>query len=204
MSLRGAVIGQFRRPHGWLGRLAGWIMASRPSNLERSRWTLDLLEIAPGQRVLEIGCGPGVALADCVDRVGQGRVVGVDHSEVMIAQAERRLREALAAGRVELRLGGLELLDGLAMAFDRIYSVNVMQFLPDLDDACARIHAALVPDGVAATTYQPREQTPTREAALAMAERIERAMAAAGFEEIRREELALEPAPAICVLGRRR
>jgi hypothetical protein len=51
---------QFRRPTGLLGRLAGWIMANRPSNIERNRWTVDLLNVQPSDHVLEIGFGPGL------------------------------------------------------------------------------------------------------------------------------------------------
>jgi ketosteroid isomerase-like protein len=46
---------QFRRPEGPLGRLAGWIMAARPSNRSRSRATVALLDIGAGDRVLELG-----------------------------------------------------------------------------------------------------------------------------------------------------
>ena len=58
MSLVTPVYRQFRRPTGLLGRLAGWIMANRPSNIERNRWTVDLLRVQPADHVLEIGFGP--------------------------------------------------------------------------------------------------------------------------------------------------
>ena len=54
--------GQFGNPHGPLGRLAGRIMATRGSNIERNRWTVDLLELKPHHRVLEVGYGPGLAI----------------------------------------------------------------------------------------------------------------------------------------------
>lgn len=36
---------QFHKPTGFLGRIAGWILANRPSNIERNRWTVDQLEV---------------------------------------------------------------------------------------------------------------------------------------------------------------
>ncbi len=66
MSLRKVVVEQFGKPHGFLGRMAGWIMAWRPSNRERNHWTVDLLNIQSGDRFIEIGCGPGIALEDCL------------------------------------------------------------------------------------------------------------------------------------------
>jgi len=46
--LRQNVIGQFRRPHGVLGRVAGWVMANRPSNRRRNMWTVGLLKKSGG------------------------------------------------------------------------------------------------------------------------------------------------------------
>lgn len=201
--MRDHIVPQFKRPHGVLGRLAGTIMANRPSNRARNSWTVGLLECRPDDSVLEIGCGPGLALESCLKALPAGRVVGIDHSEAMIGQSGRRLRAALRDGRLELRVGGLELLSGWERTFDRVFSVNVVQFLPDTDDAFARLYAALKPGGRAATTYMPRSRNPTRDDALRMAERVARAKEAVRFEEIRVEELPLGTVPALCVLGER-
>ena len=65
---------QFRRPRGPLGRVAGRIMAQRSSNVERSRWTVERLELNTDARVLELGYGPGLgieaALQRWQDRIG--------------------------------------------------------------------------------------------------------------------------------------
>lgn len=73
MSLRSIVVGQFRRPHGPLGHLAGLVMARRPSNREHNRWTVNLLALEPHYNVLKIGCGPGLALKACATEVTDGR-----------------------------------------------------------------------------------------------------------------------------------
>lgn len=70
--------------------MVGWIMGRRSSNVQRSRWAVELLGIKPTDRVIELGCGPGVAIAALASQASQGLVVGVDHSEVMIRQASRR------------------------------------------------------------------------------------------------------------------
>jgi len=58
MSIVATVYRQFHKPTRFLGRVAGWIMANRPSNIERNRWTVDLLNVQPSDHVLEIGFGP--------------------------------------------------------------------------------------------------------------------------------------------------
>ena len=62
MSARKNPISQFKRPRGPLGRLAGWIMANRPSSRLRNTRTVDLLDLRLDDRILEEGYGPGLAL----------------------------------------------------------------------------------------------------------------------------------------------
>ena len=58
------VIGQAHHPRGAAGRVTAWEMAHRPSNRQRSRWVVSLLDIQPADQVLELGFGPGVAIAE--------------------------------------------------------------------------------------------------------------------------------------------
>ncbi len=60
------LVSQFGNPRGLVGRLAGEFMARRPSNRARNLWTVDLLELRPHHRVLEIGYGPGFAIGEVV------------------------------------------------------------------------------------------------------------------------------------------
>lgn len=50
-----------------------------PSNRQRSGWVVSLLGVQPADQVLEIGFGPGLAVAELV-RAGAGHVYGIDHS----------------------------------------------------------------------------------------------------------------------------
>ncbi len=63
MTVRQRLVAQFRQPRGLPGQLAGLVMAMRPSNRARNRWTVELLDLQPGDRLLEIGFGPGLAIA---------------------------------------------------------------------------------------------------------------------------------------------
>ncbi len=95
-------LAQFHHPTGAVGHVAGWIMGRRSSNVARNRWAVQLLDVQPTDRVIELGCGPGVAIAALATRAIRGLVVGVDHSQVMLRQARRRNRAAVRAGRVRL------------------------------------------------------------------------------------------------------
>ena len=102
-GMRVRLLRQFARPHGLLGPVAGWIMAGRGSNRERTLRSIELLGVRPGQRVLEIGFGPGVSIQALARAAEDGLVVGIDHSDTMLGQARRRNRAAIRAGRVELQ-----------------------------------------------------------------------------------------------------
>jgi hypothetical protein len=76
----------------------------------------------------------------------------------------------------------------------------VIQFVPDKSAFFRLLHAKLIPGGLVATTYQPRNRNPSRADAIAVADQISAEMKPAGFAEIRVEERDFRP-PAVCVIG---
>jgi ubiquinone/menaquinone biosynthesis C-methylase UbiE len=55
-------------------------MAHRSSNRRRNAWVVSLLEVRRGDRVLEIGFGPGLAIRELARLATEGYVCGIDHS----------------------------------------------------------------------------------------------------------------------------
>ncbi|MGN9809506.1 class I SAM-dependent methyltransferase [Micromonospora sp. BQ11] len=196
-----AVIGQFGRPRGLLGALAGWQMAHRRSNRLRNRWVVSLLDVRPTDRVLEIGFGPGLAVAELARRIGpSGHVYGIDHSEVMLRQATRRNAAAIRAGRVTLLQAPAEKLppavDG---PFDVILAVNSIGFWTTPVERLEDLRRRLTPGGRMAIASQPRHPGATRDPTLVGREKGE-LLRAAGFTLARTECLALRP-PVTCVVA---
>src|SRR6516162_10144152 len=95
---RDLLMRMFGRPRGLLGRLGGHIMARTNENC--GAWAIDLLEIRPDDRVLEVGFGPGVLLGRLSALTMH--VAGVDRSREMIAQARARNANAIERGGVAL------------------------------------------------------------------------------------------------------
>ncbi len=107
------------------------------------------LRLAPGQRVLDLGCGTGLSLPLLRARVGaQGAVVGLDASDSMLDQARRRVRRAgwsnvdLVAGDATAVAEGL-----LGRRFDAVLATYVLSLVPDWRAAWRSLHAAVRPGG---------------------------------------------------------
>jgi trans-aconitate methyltransferase len=122
---------------------------------ERIAWTVALLDVRADLEVLEVGCGPGVAVDLVCRRLGSGRVTGIDRSATAIRRAEARNAEHLAAGRAVLVQTDLATYDGEAGRFHTAFAVNVNLFWTgDADAELAVLHLVLRPDGVVRLVYE--------------------------------------------------
>ena len=117
---------QLRCPAGGWGRLAGHAMAL--VNREPNRLAIDALSVKPTDTVLELGFGPGRALKALSCLAPHGRILGIDRSPEMLALAAQTNRQAVAEGRMELRLGSFAALPWPEESVDKILAVNVAYF----------------------------------------------------------------------------
>jgi SAM-dependent methyltransferase len=118
--------------------------------------TIELLDPAPDERILEIGCGSGVAAALICKRLQDGHLTAIDRSSTAIARASRRNAAALAEGKLDLRQVDLA---GLApenkKRFDAALAVNVNLFWTGpADIELTVIRQALRPDGRLVLVYE--------------------------------------------------
>lgn len=131
---------------------------------------MEVLDPAPTDRVLEIGCGRGVAVGLLLGRTAG--VTGIDRSAVAIEAAARRNPGA------DLRVLALEDAEFAAASFDRVLAVNVNHFwvrpaAPELD----AIRSWLAPGGRLCLVYEP----PTAGRARTLAADVLGAVTAHGF-----------------------
>lgn len=192
---------QFGRPTGFWGHVAGMIMAHRGSNVERNRWTVDLLEVRHADRVLEIGFGPGLALKRLGKFTPLGRVHGIDHSPAMLKQARWRNAAALRKGRMELRQGAAGSLPAAWNRLDKVMAVNVAMFWSDPVGQLRLLRERIAPGGRIALTVQPRAKGANLKDALRAGLLLTGQLEQAGFVKVRLEVLPLQPVAAVCALG---
>jgi len=103
------------------------------------------LAAAPGERILDIGCGPGFYVSELLEEVGpRGSIVAIDASPDMLALARQR---CVGRGNVEFRDGNAAGLPVDDEDFDAALCVQVMEYVPDPPGALAEIYRALRPNG---------------------------------------------------------
>src|SRR5215212_7294398 len=114
---------------------------------ERFVWAVDILEVRPADRLLEVGCGHGVAVALVCKRLATGTITAIDRSPKMIEMATRRNREHVHAGRAVLETTALEDADLGNRRFDKIFAFNVAPFWQQPQAALGAVREHLARDG---------------------------------------------------------
>ncbi len=167
---------------------------------------MDRLALEHGEQVLDVGCGCGQTSRALAERVGaSGRVLGVDVSEVMLAEAQARSTglDQLAFLAADAQTAGLE-----PGAFDALFSRFGVMFFARPEQAFANLIQALKPRGRLGfvcwqePTRNPWMSIPGRAAAahvemegpgdphapgpfaFADGERVSRILESAGFEDV--------------------
>jgi ubiquinone/menaquinone biosynthesis C-methylase UbiE len=121
--------------------------------VDRLRAVVDRLGVEPGDRVLEIGCGHGVAATMVCELLDGGRLTAVDRSPKMIEAAARRNAAFVEDGRAEFLVRELEDLDLRDRRFDKVFAVRVRLFHVEPDLARALVEPWLAPGGQVRAFY---------------------------------------------------
>jgi ubiquinone/menaquinone biosynthesis C-methylase UbiE len=190
---------QFENPTGWVGWCIGQLMAVK--NRQRSEWVIDLLDVQPSDRILEIGFGSGVDMARMSALAWEGFVAGIDRSEVMVRQAQRRNATAIQSGRIESQRADASAIPYADASFDKVFSINVAQFWTDPLAVLAELQRVLVPRGVVAIAIQPRIPNATETTSQQTGHFLVNDLITAGFEQVRLETKLMQPVSVVCALG---
>ncbi len=132
---------QASHPKGLLGWVVAQIM-SRETGWENKK-AIDLLDLEPGQSVLDVGCGHGASLETLAGHVEHGRVAGIDPSAVMVGVAQNKTRSStIEIVRSEARDMPFEM-----AAFGAAMSVHTIYFWDDPVKELREIHRVVAPHG---------------------------------------------------------
>jgi ubiquinone/menaquinone biosynthesis C-methylase UbiE len=123
--------------------------------------TVELAEIRPGDKVLDVCCGTGASAIPAADRVGKkGSVTGVDFAEKLLEIA-RTKAEARALSNLEFVQGDMTALRFADDSFDAVVCVFGIFFAPDMPSALSGMWSKVKPGGtLTLTVWGPRVLEP--------------------------------------------
>lgn len=133
--------------------LFGWALESRFYNwLSGTEKTLDRMHLQPGQRILEMGPGPGRLLIPAAQRVKpDGEAFGIDIQSGMVERLKDRAQQA-GIDNLTVILGDASKPQVDEETFDLVFLVTTLGEIPDRSAAIRESFAALVPGGVLSIT----------------------------------------------------
>jgi ubiquinone/menaquinone biosynthesis C-methylase UbiE len=115
------------------------IQASRRLMVER-------IGLRPGESVLDVGCGPGIDMFEMARIIGaEGRLVGVDASEFMVAEARRRAKDFVFP--ITFEVGDVYALPFPDRSFDVCCAQRVLEHLDEPVRALSEMKRVVRPGG---------------------------------------------------------
>lgn len=178
-------------------------MNARRRASDRIAWAVEMLAVEPGDHLLEVGCGHGVAVSLVCERLATGRLVAIDRSPKMIEVATRRNRAHVASGRASLEVAALEDADLGTARFDKIFAIHVALFWSRPREGLGRARELLAPGGGLYLFNQEPGWTEARDA-WAFADRVSEVLRAHQFAVDEPLIAELSAAPALGLIARPR
>ena len=168
-----------------------------PTIPPRIKWAVDLMDVQPGDQVLEIGCGPGAGAEAICARLETGKLFAIDRSESGVDRTKRRNQKYVDAGRLVVRQIDLATLRVPVKRLNKVFAFNVNLFwVRDCADEVALLHERVLPGGSVQLFYDASrpDQVPM------MVEKASAALQQAGF----RISVVEQKAPAVVgIIGKR-
>ncbi|WP_433742587.1 SAM-dependent methyltransferase [Falsibacillus pallidus] len=189
---------QFENPKGWMGKLAGKIMAW--DNRKINRWTISQLDIQNGDLILEIGYGPGYCIHSICKEKKNVNVHGIDISNTMFEAASKKNQRCIEEGKVCLYVKDIAQYHP-PHKYDKIFSVNNYPLWEKRKKSLGAMFEMLNVGGKAAITVQPREEDADAEKTHRLAKVISDELQPAGFTHIRVSFKKVRPVLTVCVTG---
>ena len=145
MGLMEKIAEQSRKPTGRFGTFFARLMNIGHSHV--TQWGLSHVSINKDNTILDIGCGGGKTVNTLAKTATEGKIYGIDYSEVSVAVASSINKKLIDTGRVEILHASVGSLPFPDDSFDLVTAVESYYFWPDLISNLKEIRRVLKPGG---------------------------------------------------------
>ena len=145
MGLVEMIMKQARMPTGKFGSF--WARLMNIGHSKVTKWGLSHISINKDDTILDVGCGGGKTVNTLSKIATEGKIYGVDCSEVSVAVATSINKSLIKAGRVEIFHASIESLPFSDDLFNLVIAVESFYFWPNLVNNLKEIRRVLKPGG---------------------------------------------------------
>ncbi len=174
---------QYKTPKGIIGTFIGEKMVRQHKT--ETNWSLELMNVQQGDRILELGCGAGFAMKLILEKDLAEEIVGLDISPTIIRSARMRNKKAINEKRAKLVQANLNNLPFHNENFNTVFSIQTIYFWTDIAATLSEIFRVLKPEGVFILTFSDGKENETWEGIKGITEnQVIPFMKNAGFRDV--------------------
>ena len=138
-------MGNPSKPQGAAGKQM--LKRMNRSHYELTGWGLEYLTFAPGDHILDVGCGGGQTLYRLAESYPETTLAGIDYSDVSVELSRETNERFISVGRTSIQKASADELPFNDDVFDKVITVESFYFWPDHDKGLKEILRVLKPGG---------------------------------------------------------
>ena len=134
-----------RKPEGEYGEQI--LDRMNESHESLAQWGVNHLQINPSDIILDIGCGGGKNIKRFSDMASEGKIYGLDYSEISVNKSKELNKEKIDEGKVEVIQGSVSELPFSDETFDLVTCFETVYFWPDFINDLKEVYRVVKRDG---------------------------------------------------------
>lgn len=134
-----------KKPSGFWGKLM--IRSMNKGHGELTDWALCHVTVQPDDVILDVGCGGGKTVDKLCKRISNGKVYGVDYSELCVKKSESLNHKNVICGKARILQASVSELPFEDNKFNLVTAIETYYFWPDKPGDLKEIFRALAPGG---------------------------------------------------------